>query len=145
MNKIKIIFIGLLIGCFVLAALISLKIQNKEDYRQKTVLAQEIRKALDHLMTDLYDARENTIQGVPADGKWYNRIAFEHVRLGALEYVLRGGHLWCLNKDKAVLIADDIGALRIRRQKETPDILEVQIEARNNVALVSNFKVRIRH
>ena len=55
-----------------------LKIKNKEDYHQKIVLAQEIHKVLEHLMFDLYDARENTIQDVPADGQWHNRIAFAH-------------------------------------------------------------------
>ena len=145
MNKIRIIFVGLLIVCFILTALILLKIKNKEDYRQKTVLAHEIHKALDYLMVDLYDARGNTIQDLPADGKWYNRIAFEGARLGALEYVLKERHLWRLNNNHALLIADDIGGLRIRRQKETPDILEVQLEAEKNVELISNFKVRIRH
>jgi len=34
--------------------------------------------------------------------------------------------------------------LRVRRQNLTPDILEIQIEAQNNVSQISNLKIRIR-
>ncbi|MBF0503709.1 MAG: hypothetical protein HQL14_01275 [Candidatus Omnitrophica bacterium] len=145
MNKIKIICAFLLIGLLALMIVIFFKVKNKEDYHQKVILAHEIRKALDHLMFDLREAREDTIQDVPADGRWHGRIAFEHTGQGALEYELKNEHLWRLNKGQAVLIADHIGGLFIRRQSQAPDILEVQIKAQNGVLLVSNFKVRIRH
>ena len=54
------------------------KNKDKEDYRQKIILAHEIHKVLDHLMFDLHEARENTIYDVPANGQWYSRIVFAH-------------------------------------------------------------------
>jgi len=144
MNRIKIICLCLFIGFLTLMAFSFLKFKHHEAYRQRIALAREIRKALDHLMPDLYAARENTIQGVQADGQWYNRITFEYAGQGMVSYALKEGHLWRLNNGRAELIADHIGDLRIRRQKETPDMLEVQLEARNNVVLVSNLRIRVR-
>ena len=80
---------------------------------------------------------------LPADGLWHNRIAFDQAQQGPLEYIIKDGHLLRINDGKTLLIADNISDLRIRRQKTTPDILEVQIEAQNNVSLVSNLKIRI--
>ena len=128
-----------------MAALVCLKIKDKEDYRRKIVLAGEIHKVLERLMFDLYGAGVSSIQDVPADGEWHDRIAFAHPGQGAGEYQLQGGHLWRMSAGQASLIADHIGRLRIRRQKEDPDILEVQIEARDDVSLLSNLKIRIRH
>jgi len=145
MNKKRIIFVCLCIGLIVLTALVGLKIKNKEDYRRKIVLAGEIHKVLDHLMFDLYGAGANSIQDVPADGEWHHRIAFAHPGQGRGEYQLQGGHLWRKSEGQASLIADHIGQLLIRRQKETPDILEVQIEAKDGVSLLSHLKIRIRH
>jgi hypothetical protein len=144
MKKIKIIYICLFIPFFIFVALTVLKIKNKEEFQQKAVLAREIRKVLYHLMVDLRDARVNTFLDAPADGQWHNRIAFIEAGQGALEYVIKEGHLLRLNDGKSLLIADDIGGLRIRHQKETPDIVEVQIEARKNVSLTSYLKIRIR-
>ena len=145
MNKIKILYVGLLIGLCVVMVFAFLKIKHKEDYLRKTILAQEIHKVLEHLMFDLYDVRENTIQDVPADGQWHSRIVFAHAGEKAGEYLLQGGHLWRLQNGRASLIADHIAALNVRRQQETPDVLEVQIEARNSVSLLSNLKIKIRH
>ena len=146
MNKIKILLVCVLVGLCVAAAFVFLKMKDKDNYRQKTLLAQQIHKVLEHLMFDLYDVGESTIQQVPADGQWHTRIVFAHAgRDVRVEYQLRAGHLWRLNNGNALLIADHIGAWRIRRQKATPDILEVQIEARDNVSLLSNLKIKVRH
>ena len=144
MNKIKITFICLLIPFLVFIVFVLSKIKAKEDYRQKAALAREIRKVMLPLMFDLRDARENTILDVPADGLWHDRIAFDNTTQGALEYLINEGHLWRINNKKPALLADNIGALHIRRQKQTPDILEVQIEAKNSITLTSNLKIRIR-
>lgn len=108
-------------------------------------MARGIRKALEHLMFDLREARKNSILDLPADGLWHHRIAFDRADEGALEYVIKDGHLFRISNGKALLIADNIGDLRIRRQKETPDILEVQVEAKDNILLVSNLRIRIYH
>ncbi len=146
MNKIKIILVCLVISFLVLIALNLLKLKNNEEFRQKAVLAHEIRKVLDHLIFDLLEARENSILDVPADGLWHHRIAFVSVRQGALEYILKEGRLFRVNRGGCVLIADDIGDLLFRRQKGRPDILEVQIVAQKNVSLISNLRIRVlRH
>ena len=143
MNKIKTITVCLIIPIFILIAFTFLKIKNKKEFQQKVILAKETRKVVDYLMFDLREAREGAFQGVPADGGWHNRIVFIQARQGALEYLIKEGHLFRINKGKRLLIADNIAALRIRRQKETPYILEVQIEARKGVSLVYNLKVRV--
>ena len=144
MNKIKIIIVCLLVVFFALITLTFWKIKSNEEIHQKAVLAQEIQKALYHIMFDLRSARENTIMDLPADGMWYNHIAFNRVHQGVLEYKITGGHLLRVINGKGLLIADHIGDMRIRRQKTTPYILEVQIEAQNNVSLKSYLKIRIR-
>ena len=144
MNKIKIILICLLIPFCALAVFTFSKIKNKEEYQQKIALAKEMRKAMEHLMLDLLEARKDTLLDAPADGLWHNRIAFTHVQLGNLEYLIKNRHLLRINNGNQLLIADDIGDFRIRRQKDTPDIVEVQIKAQKNVSLISNLKIRIR-
>ncbi len=142
MNNKRIISICLLIA----AALLFLNyVKNKSDYRQKMVLAHEMHNVLNHLMVDLYNARKDSIKDVPADGRWYDKIAFEDFRHGALQYTLSAEHLWRVSAGQRVLIADHISHLRIRHKPQTPDIWEVQIEAKQNVSLVSNFKIRIAH
>jgi hypothetical protein len=145
MHKSKITFVCLVGVLLVVTACIVLRIKNKENYHQKTLLAQEIHKVLDHLMFDLYDVSTGSLQDLPADGKWYDSIAFKHTGQGVSQYALRGGHLWLFKDGKALLIADYIRRLGVRRQKETPDILELQIEAQNGVSLLSNLKIRLRH
>jgi len=144
MNKIKIVFFCMLIPFFIFLAVILLKIKSDGEFRQKTVLAVETRKVLEHLMIDLREARQNTILDLPSDGAWHHRIAFDSAKEGALEYIIKEGHLFRFNKGSELLIADNIADLRIRRQKVTPDILEVQIEAQKDVSLVSNLKIRLR-
>ena len=95
-------------------------------------------------MFDLREAQQSSILDAPADGMWHSRIAFIQNQLGALEYIIKEGHLFRVNQGKTLLIADNIASLRMRRQKETPDILEVQIEAQKNVSLISNLKIRMR-
>lgn len=145
MNKIKIIIICLLIPFFVLISVIFVKIKTREEFQQKVVLAQETRKVLEHVMFDLLDARESTILGVPADGLWHNRIAFNSAQQGVLEYIIKDGRLLRVNNGRILLVADNIVDLRIRRQQAAPDIVEVQIKAQKNVSLISNLKVRVSH
>lgn len=42
----------------------------------QAVLTSEIRKALDRMSRELAEGRVAEIQGVPADGRWYNTITF---------------------------------------------------------------------
>jgi hypothetical protein len=144
MNKLKITYVCLFIVFFILTGLTFFKIKHMEDFQQKAVLAVEIRKVLETLMFDLREAREDTIQGIPADGLWYHRIAFDRARQGALEYTIKDGHLLRTNKGQTLLIADHIADISLRRQANAPGILEVRIEARHNVSLISNLRIRMR-
>ena len=144
MNKIKIIIIYLLIPFFVLIVFTLWQTKKHEEFQQKAILAKETHKVLNYLMFDLREAREKTFLDAPADGLWHDRIAFIQAKQGALEYKIKEGHLFRINKGKALLIADDMDDLRIRRQKETPDIVEVQIEAKKKVAFMSYLKIRTR-
>jgi len=144
MKRLKIVFVCMLVPFFVFTGIILLKIKNKEDFKQKTVLAYEVRKVLGFLMLDLREAREDSFIDLPIDGQWHKRIAFNSAHQGELEYVINDRHLFRVSNGVRKLIADDIKDLRIRRQKAAPAILEVQIEARNNVTLVSNLRIRVR-
>jgi len=119
MNKIKFISVGVLI--FFLMGVVIRQIQISEEFNRKAVLIQESRKALEHLMFDIYQDKKGSFEGIAANGVWYQRVVLDRWGQGALKY-----------------------HLRIRRQKQTPDILEVRIEAPNDLVPISNFKIRIR-
>jgi len=141
MNNIKIISVCFLVPFLVLMTYTFLKIKSKQQYQQKIVLAQETRKVLGYLMVDLREAREKSILDVPPDGLWHHRMAFDRNNQGALEYLVHDGQLFRINQGKSELIAEDINDIRIRRQENTPDLLEV--EAKKNVSLISNLKIRV--
>jgi len=143
MKKIKIIAVCLFILSLVLITISFLKINDKETSKQKTLLAQDTRKVLSSLMFDLSQARENTILDVPADGMWHNRVAFGTQKQGVLEYFIKEKHLFRANHGKTILIADHISKIFLRRQIKVPGILEVRIEARSDVSLVSNLRIRM--
>ena len=143
MNKVKTIFLWVFIPVFVLMAVTFLTIKNKREFQQKTILAQELRKVLENLMFDLSTARENTILDVPADGRWHNSITFIQGRQGTMEYLIKGNRLFRISNGRILMVADNIADLRIRRQKESVGILEVQIKAQKNVSLITNIKIRI--
>ena len=130
----KIISVCLFILFFILIVFGYQKIKEKEEFGQKVVLAQETRKALGILMLNLSQANENTLHGVPVDGLWHEDVP---------GFVIKEGHLIMINHDQSLLIANHIIDLRIRRQRQTPDILELRIEAKKDVSLVSNLKIRI--
>ena len=144
MNKIKIIIVYLFIPLFVLLSLVFMKVRANEQFKQKVVLNQEIRKVLGVLMLDLRQARENSILDVPADGAWHNRIDFDRDGQGTVAYFIKDGRLFRASKNIESLLGEDIGELRIRRQKTTPFIVEVQIEAKKKVAVMSYLKIRTR-
>ena len=141
MNKIKTIIVCSLI---ILIILTLWEKKEREDFKQRALLALEIQKAVEFLIVDLPQAQENSIKDVPADGIWYHHIAFDLASQGVFEYLIKDGSLFRINKGKLLLIADNIGDLRIRRYKNVPNILEIQIEAHKNVSLISNLRLRIR-
>jgi len=143
MNKIRILIIGL-IFCFSGAVILFFFNQrSRDELRQKVILAREIHGVLENLLFDFTEARESSIQGVPDDGLWHHRIDFDQIQLGPMEYMLKAGRLFRINDGRILMIADNMVDLRLRRQRQSPDILEVQLKAKKNVTLTINLKVRL--
>jgi len=144
MNKNKIIIVCLFVPVFAFTALSLVKIKNKHDFQQKVILARQINAVLRSLMIDLSQIKESNILDVPADGDWHDRVAFTKNGQGIFEYLIKDKYLFRNGNAQSLMIADDIGSLRIRRQEQTPYILELQIVAQNSVTLTSNLKIRVR-
>ena len=98
---------------------------------------------LNQLMLDIYQARKGSFESVPADGWWHNRVAFDLAQQGKMEYTVKDGRLLRIKDGRILSVADNISYLRIRRQKETPGLLELQIEAKKDVILQTYLKIRI--
>ena len=143
MFKLKPIHIALCAIVLILGLCGVWKVVDQHIYTRKLVLAQDIRKVMDYLMFDLQEARQKTLAGVPLDGKWHDHLAFAHAT-GRVEYSAKEGRVIRLGEGKRMAIADHIALLRIRRQAAQPAIAEVQIEARDGVSLISNFKIRMQ-
>lgn len=119
----------------------------RQQYRSQVILAKELRKAMDAMMWDLRQAKAMTVKGVPADGQWRHEIIFDTVRDEGISYLLNGpagDQLKRAHQETRRLIASHMGELNIRRQAESPSVLEVQIKARNETSLMSNFKIRMQ-
>ena len=145
MNKLKVIIICGLIPFFILMGFTFIKIKEKQEFQQKLVLAQEIRKGLVHLMLDLRQARTGAIIDAPADGQWHSRVAFIQDNKGILEYIVKDGHLWRIDRGNPFMIADHITDLRMRREGVQGDILELQIEAHDGVTVKYVLKIKVHH
>ncbi|MDE1921696.1 MAG: hypothetical protein KGJ09_10295 [Candidatus Omnitrophica bacterium] len=132
-KKLKILYACLLIPFLVLLTLGFVKIKHWEEYRQKVVLAKDIRLVLESLLLDLTESRDNALVHVRADGLWH----------GDPQYSIKDGHLFRIDGRRRSLVADHIISLLVRRQRKNPDILEIRIEARQGVSLASNLRIRI--
>ena len=144
MNKIKSIAVAIFVPILILIILFVVNFIRQEEFKQKAVLAQEIRKTLDCLMIDIYQGKEGSFKYFVADGVWHNHITFDVPKEGPLEYMIIKDHLYRINNTRETLVADHIADLRIRRQMSRPDVLEVQVEAKNGVSLTSNLRIRIK-
>ena len=116
-------------------------------HNAQMALARETRKAMDAMMGDFREARSATIEGVPADGKWYHSLAFDKGTQGAVRYELTpaGHELRRVTPGSSRTVAVHIAVLNIRRQPGVADVLEVQLQAQNSGTLISNFKIRTRN
>ena len=120
------------------------RVKEKQDYSQKVILAKETRKVMGQLMVDLRGAASKSINGAPADGRWYDRFAFDRSTI-AVEYSLKQGFLSRLSEGNRMPVAQHIASVRMRRQPNEASVVEVQIKAHQNLSsLVSNFKIRLQ-
>jgi hypothetical protein len=78
----------------------------------------EFQHTTEHLMFNLRQRGQHTAYNIPADGLWH-----------ACETSLTPTNMNCL---------------RMRRQQETPDILDVQMQTQNNPSII-NMKIRVGH
>ena len=143
MKKLRLVLICLFVPLFILTAVISLKIRHKVELLKRGEMMLKIRKVLTPLLSDLRVVHESSIQDVPADGRWYDRITFSGLRQGILEYSAQEGRVWRTGNGKRILIADDIDGWHLRRQMKTPEILEIRIDTQKDDPLSLNLRARI--
>ena len=144
MNKGIVLFILVL----TVAGVFYAKSVSQTKRQSQMALAKEIRKAMDAMMVDFREARSTTIQGVPADGQWHHRVSFNKGGKNVVRYEVTSPTHELMRTEgdlsQFVPIARSIAGLNIRRQPGVLDVLEVQVQAKNQVELVSNFKIRTR-
>jgi hypothetical protein len=79
--------------------------------------ARQTQKAVGQIMFNFRQGRDNVLQDVPADGLWHDCSKWP--------------------------VSGDVSCVRVRRQKENPDILEAQLVDQKHVSSLYNIKVRI--
>ena len=141
------VLVALLLACFVLlGGWLAYRTISANNHRSRLMLAQEIHKALSMMMGDLNNVKASSIQGVPADGKWYHAIGFNSRSANVINYRLNGqgnDELKRTSDLKTEIIANRLNELNFRRMPGDNLLLEVQIQAKNNLTLTSNFKIRL--
>lgn len=131
----------------------------------KMQVQQELRKAVDWIKEDMFDAGQSTITNVPADGSWYSTITFK-VPTGVsgnapvwssstTQFVLGGGatanQLQEITGGVTRILANKIQSLQFRRQSTSPGIVEVSVQAQKTstkgtlVTMSTSFKVKLRN
>jgi hypothetical protein len=141
--KTKPLFIWFVGAVLVMTAFIIWRVNDKEVMAQKVVLAKETHKVLNYLMLDLREAKQSSLKGMPADGQWHSNIAFAHSS-GPIQYVIKNGELNRHAQGKVTPIAKSIESLYFLRRSNDPAIIQVQIKAKNQSSLISNFKIRMQ-
>ena len=131
----------------------------------KVEVQQEARKAGDWIKQELIQSGASTITNVPANGTWYTTITFK-TAIGT-----SGGSIsWSANTIQYSIVAAGTGrrlvrtsggttrvlavsmqSLQFRRQAATPNVVEVNLQARKltpkgtTLTNNSNFKVKMRN
>ncbi len=143
-SKSKLLLAGILAVAVVSLAVY---ISSRYQYSSQLGLAKELKKAMQAMMVDLSQAKAKSITGVPADGQWHPSIAFENVKSEGVQYVLGGpkrNELSRLSNGSSNRVAEHIGTLHMRRQSADTSMIEVRLQAQNNMSLASNFKIRMQ-
>ena len=138
----KKIIVGLV--AVVIAGFCVIQFMRFQDQHAQEVMAKELRKAISATMLDLSQAKGASIQGVPADGRWYHAVNFNTKLYGVVDYHVENRMLIRGNHGSSQQIAKFIDELNIRRLPADKLIVEVKIILRNKSILTSNFRVRIQ-
>ena len=139
--KKKLLVFCLLIALLIFSVFIYWNIR-KQQIQQKAALTPYIHQVFKVLIPEILQARENTILEVPVNGQWQDHIIFIRNQ-GCWKYIVKDGSLLQIHNGKAVRMAGSVVDLRFRRQRESPGVLEVQVQVRKDVSLVSHLKIRI--
>ncbi len=145
-SKSKAIVIALLVIFGTIGGWLVYKTKARNNYQSQVVLAKELNKAMNTMMSDFRHAKASSVEGVPIDGQWYHEVSFKTIQEGQISYELSGQNndqLKRINNGEAKLVALHMENLNLRRMPGDNAVLEVQIQARNNAQLTSNFKIRL--
>ncbi|MBU3912429.1 MAG: prepilin-type N-terminal cleavage/methylation domain-containing protein [Candidatus Omnitrophica bacterium] len=127
-------------------------------------LQQELRKGMDWIGGELRQGGTFTIEDVPADGSWYDKITFrkpQDVIDGnvvweneEIQYLLGGSNdRQLLRKvdDEERILANNIISFQVRRQPTSPEIVEITLQADKRtvkghiIELDLNFQIKLRN
>lgn len=126
---------------------------------------QELRKAVDWIKEDMFDAGQSTITNVPADGSWYSTITFKTPTgvsgntavwsSSTTQFTLGSGadanQLQEITGGVTKILANNIQSLQFRRQSTSPGIVEVSVQAQKTstkgtpVTMSTSFKIKLRN
>ncbi len=124
MNLNKAIFFVFLGLTLALSVLFYWRVHQDQEFRQRVLKSWEAKKVPEQLMMAFSQGRENAHRDVPADGLWHHH-AFSDPLI------------------RKVLIGSRITDLRLRRFRQSPGLLDIQVVAVKNIAVVLNLRVRI--
>lgn len=137
--------------------------QSWQVNRVQVELQQELRKAMDWMVSDLRQSGSSAIVDVPSDGVWYNTITFKIAAginnsniswSGDIQYLLGGTNANQLLRQaggQVKILAQAITSLQFRRQMATAGTVEVFLTAEKTTPqgqLLSqdrNFQVSLRN
>jgi hypothetical protein len=145
MPKKRNIISGIIILIVLAILLLGPAIRKHFAYERNMDLARQVHKVMTRLMYDLREAKHDSLQNVPPDGKWHQHPVFSIEKEGKIVYSLHEGHLIRSSRGQNVVIAQHIASLQVRRFAKERDIWEVRIEAKNKLTLTSNLKIRPRN
>ena len=116
--------------------------ESWEANKVKIELQQSLRRGMEWMKYDLYQAGQSSISNVPADGNLYTTITFK-IPTGvtggvitwdtnSIQFVLGGTNNEDLQRiygGVTKVLASSMSSLQFRRQAASPDILEVKMAA----------------
>ena len=144
LSKSKVLIVAIFVLFLIVGVWICRRTIMMNENHSKIVLVKELHKAVSMMMADLRSAKASSISDVPTDGQWYHAVTFSTSQEGPINYNIEGDKIKRLYKKESYLVASRIGGLNLRRAPGQDSMLEVQIQAKDNLSLTTNFKVRLQ-
>lgn len=155
------------ISLFLVGAAITISLAGRKSFEigdARITLQQELRKAEDWIVDELHQGGQGTVSNVPANGVWYNQIAFRipsTVIAGRIVWVSSqtqyslggagGKQLLRSGQDGQTVFANDISSFQVRRQASSPYIVEFAFVGEKTTIVGDtinanlNFSVKMRN